>query len=115
MTVFSPHTAFAFRGFAMAMKAKSKTLRLAEAAQLAKLRETWIPGDVPAGLAVLRFLAGLRCDPVGAGVAFHAFLIDWCGAETADHAETTEAALVGFGAMPPPPRYDWQDRKDING
>ena len=115
MTAQDPRTAFAFRAFTMAMKAKAGGLRLAEAAQLAELRETWIPGDVPAGLAVLRFLAGLRCDPVGAGVAFHAFLVDWFGAEIAAQAETTEAALVDFGAMPPPPHYDWQDRKDITG
>lgn len=110
-----PHTAFAFRAFAMAMKAKAGTLRLAEAAQLAELRETWVPGDVALGLAVLRFMAGLRTDAPGAGAAFHAFLVDWFGAETATHAETTEAALVDFGAMPAPPRYDWQDRKDICG
>lgn len=115
MSLASPHTAFAFRGFVMAMKAKSGRLRLAEAAQLAELRETWIPDDMPTGLAVLRFLAGLRCDPVGAGVAFHAFLVEWFGAEIAAQAETTEAALVDFGAMPPPPHYDWQDRKDITG
>lgn len=98
MTCSSPRTAFAFRAFTMAMKAKSGTLRLAEAAQLAELRETWIPGDVPAGLAVLRFLAALRCDPVGAGVAFEAFLTDWSDPIDAHHMARASAALDVFCA-----------------
>ena len=96
MTCASPRTAFAFRAFTMAMKAKAGALRLAEAAQLAELRETWIPGDVPAGLAVLRFLAGLRCDPVGAGVAFEAFLSDWSDPCDARHMARAAAALDSF-------------------
>jgi len=108
-----PRTAFAFRAFAMAMKARARALRPAEALDLSLAWADMVPGDSEAAMAVLRFQAGLRGDGAAAGAALHDFLVGWCDAGTAAQADRAEDRLVAFDALPP--RYDWQERKDICG
>lgn len=102
MTALDPHTAFALRANAVALKALRGGLAAEEALQLAVLWREWLPGDTALALAVMRFLARVHLAPELAVPEFQRFLSDWIGPVEAGHMARVEAALEGFGAMEGP-------------
>jgi hypothetical protein len=130
----SPKIAFGLRCLQAAMRAKSGRTEKHEADRLIGYQEGYVPNDEAAKRAAHNFKEALEVSQPEAGAALHDWLISWADELALKQIREVRAALasqdptwpkeVVTTQSPKPvmaepvgdqPRYDWQDRADIDG